>query len=130
LNRYLIKIEHESCELLRRRLHQFCDRHAKTVDVNRSGSPAEKRESKDAPAHDAFTRLLQRLEPDAETLWQEAQTQVNKETGILVLDDSTLDKPFSKHNALRSRGASKFSLDICSVYIDETEIMLLKKKQI
>ena len=32
--------------------------------------------SKDAPAHDAFTRLLQRLEPDAETLWQEARTQI------------------------------------------------------
>ncbi|MDQ4122359.1 MAG: IS701 family transposase, partial [Acidobacteriota bacterium] len=25
-------------------------------------------ESQNAPAHDAFTRLLQRLEPDAETL--------------------------------------------------------------
>jgi hypothetical protein len=60
-------------------------------------------ESRDAPAHDAFTRLLQRLEPDAETLWQEAATQINKEAGILVLDDSTLDKPFSKHNALASR---------------------------
>jgi hypothetical protein len=60
-------------------------------------------ESRNAPAHDAFTRLLQRLEPDAETLWREAQTQINKETGILVLDDSTLDKPFSKHNALASR---------------------------
>lgn len=26
-----------------------------------------------AAAHDAFTRLLQRLEPDTEPLWQEAQ---------------------------------------------------------
>ena len=60
-------------------------------------------ESRNAPAHDAFTRLLSRLEPDAETLWQEAQTQINKEAGILILDDSTLDKPFSKHNALASR---------------------------
>jgi putative transposase len=60
-------------------------------------------ESQNAPAHDAFTRLLQRLEPDAETLWLEAATQINKEAGILVLDDSTLDKPFSKHNALVSR---------------------------
>ncbi len=60
-------------------------------------------ESPNAPAHDAFTRLLSRLEPDAETLWQEAETQINKEAGILILDDSTLDKPFSKHNALASR---------------------------
>jgi hypothetical protein len=56
--------------------------------------------SKDAPAHDAFTRLLQRLEPDAETLWKEAKTQINLAGGILVLDDSTLEKPYSELNAL------------------------------
>ena len=42
-----------------------------------------------APAHDAFTRLLHRLEPDAETLWNEAASQVNLRQGILVIDDST-----------------------------------------
>lgn len=56
-----------------------------------------------APAHDAFTRLLQRLEPDAETLWQEARSQVSKTTGILVLDDSTLDKPYAKKIELMTR---------------------------
>lgn len=56
--------------------------------------------SQDAPAHDAFTRLLQRLEPDPETLWQEAKTQIDLRSGSLVLDDSTLEKPFSKVNAL------------------------------
>jgi hypothetical protein len=30
-------------------------------------------EPKDAPAHDAFTRLLQRRPPDTEALWQEAK---------------------------------------------------------
>ncbi len=49
-----------------------------------------------APAHDAFTRLLHRLEPVAETLWQEAQPQVARTTGILVIDDSTLDKPYAR----------------------------------
>jgi putative transposase len=38
-----------------------------------------------APAHDAFTRLLHRLEPDAATLWAEARTQVSLTQGILVL---------------------------------------------
>lgn len=57
-------------------------------------------ESKDAAAHDAFTRLLSRLEPDAETLWQEARTQIDFNSGILVLDDSTLEKPYSERNAL------------------------------
>lgn len=57
-------------------------------------------ESKDAPAHDAFTRLLQRIEPDAETLWLEAQPQIDLNSGILILDDSTLEKPYSRFNAL------------------------------
>jgi hypothetical protein len=49
-----------------------------------------------APAHDAFTRLLHRLEPDAATLWREARSQVSLSRGILVIDDSTLDKPYAK----------------------------------
>ena len=48
------------------------------------------------PAHDAFTRLLHRLEPDAATLWREAAGQVERQRGILVVDDSTLDKPYAK----------------------------------
>jgi hypothetical protein len=57
-------------------------------------------ESTNASSHDAFTRLLTRLEPDPETLWQEAQNQVELSTGMLILDDSTLEKPYSKFNAL------------------------------
>jgi putative transposase len=53
-------------------------------------------EAEEAPAHDAFTRLLHRLEPDAQTLWQEASSQVSLRQGILVIDDSTLDKPYAK----------------------------------
>jgi len=60
-------------------------------------------QQEDAPAHDAFTRLLQRLEPDPETLWREAQAQVCLDTGILVLDDSTLDKPYAKQMELVTR---------------------------
>jgi len=48
-----------------------------------------------APAHDAFTRLLHRLEPDPATLWQEVEGQVARKGGVLVLDDSTLDKPYA-----------------------------------
>lgn len=60
-------------------------------------------ESTNAPAHDAFTRLLSRLEPSAEQLWQEAKTQIDLNKGILVLDDSTLEKPYSKFNAVAYR---------------------------
>lgn len=49
----------------------------------------------DPPAHDAFTRLLTRLEPDPEALWAEAQPQVRHAEGVLVVDDSTLDKPYA-----------------------------------
>lgn len=47
-------------------------------------------------AHDAYTRLLRRIEPDPETLYREVEPLVDKADGVLVLDDSTLDKPYAK----------------------------------
>src|SRR5947208_2371304 len=69
-------------------------------DVTATEAERVQPESKNAPAHDAFTRLLSRLEPDSQTLWQEAQSQVDVNQGMLILDDSTLEKPYSKFNAL------------------------------
>ena len=57
-------------------------------------------ERPDAPAHDAYTRLLHRLEPDPGPLWAEAEPLVRKADGVLVLDDSVLDKPFARHMGL------------------------------
>ena len=59
--------------------------------------------SPDPPAHDAFTRLLHRLEPDPEALWQESRRLVELRSGVLVLDDSTLDKPYSRKIELVTR---------------------------
>jgi putative transposase len=56
-----------------------------------------------APAHDSFNRLLNRLEPDPEELWAEAEPLVEKARGALVIDDSTLDKPRAKHIGLVTR---------------------------
>lgn len=53
-----------------------------------------------APAHDAFTRLLHRLEPSADELWAEARSQVHKRAGVLIIDDTTLDKPYATHIGL------------------------------
>jgi hypothetical protein len=50
-----------------------------------------------APAHDAFTRLLHRLEPDPTTLWAEVAPLVSRTAGVLVVDDTTLDKPYAHH---------------------------------
>jgi hypothetical protein len=48
------------------------------------------------PHHDSFNRLLHCLEPEPETLWEEAQPLVVRPQGVLVLDDSTLDKPSAR----------------------------------
>jgi hypothetical protein len=55
------------------------------------------------PAHDAYTRLLTRQPPDTEALWREAQPFVRLKTGLLVVDDSTLDKPHARHMELVHR---------------------------
>src|SRR4051794_3207475 len=57
----------------------------------------------DPPAHDAFTRLLHRLEPDPDTLWAEAAPQVRRDGGILVLEDRTLDNPSARKMGLPPR---------------------------
>ena len=46
--------------------------------------------------HDAYTRLLHRLEPDSATLWEEVQAEVQQKSGVLILDDSVLDKPHAQ----------------------------------
>jgi len=54
----------------------------------------------EAPAHDAYTRLLKRLPPDSKKLWQEVEPLVERKIGILVIDDTTLDKPYASKMAL------------------------------
>ena len=53
-------------------------------------------EGSDSPSHDAFTRLLQRLPPDTEALWIESTHLVRPGEGVLIVDDTTLDKPYAK----------------------------------
>jgi hypothetical protein len=54
-------------------------------------------------AHDAFTRLLHRLEPDTTPLWREAEPFLDRTRGLLVVDDTTLDKPYAQQIALVHR---------------------------
>lgn len=56
-----------------------------------------------APAHDAYTRLLMRLPPDSERLWQEVAPLIERKKGVLVIDDTTLDKPYASKMALVTR---------------------------
>lgn len=70
-----------------------------------SGVEAERvqPESDNPPAHDAITRLLHRMEPSPEMLWTEAQQYIDKRAGILVVDDSTLDKFYAQKMELVTR---------------------------
>ncbi len=57
----------------------------------------------DPPAHDSFTRLLRELKPDPDKLWQEAAPLVELHSGLLIVDDTLLDKPYAQKMALVSR---------------------------
>src|SRR5579862_3043780 len=50
----------------------------------------------DPPAHDSFNRLLTGHAPDTAAWWLEARSQIQGDEGVLVLDDSTLDKPYAR----------------------------------
>ena len=60
-------------------------------------------EQLDPPAHDAPTRLLHRVAPETAALWQEAQPFVKLQHGVLVIDDSTLDKFYARKMELVTR---------------------------
>ena len=54
-------------------------------------------------AHDSLTRLLHRLDPDPTPLWDEARQHVSLHAGLLIVDDTTLDKPYAQHIELVHR---------------------------
>ena len=60
-------------------------------------------EQENVPAHDAVTRMLHRMLPTTERLWQEAKEHVDLSTGVLIADDSTLDKWYSRNIKLVTR---------------------------
>jgi len=55
------------------------------------------------PAHDAVQRLLERQPPHTEALYNEAKQLIRQNEGVLVIDDSTLDKPYSRQIELVTR---------------------------
>jgi putative transposase len=48
------------------------------------------------PAHDAYMRLLYWCQADGNALWEEMQHWVSLTKGFLIIDDTTLDKPYSR----------------------------------
>jgi len=55
------------------------------------------------PSHDAYTRQLHRLFPTTDRLWSEAEAHVDLKKGYLIVDDSTLDKFYSRKIELVTR---------------------------
>lgn len=47
-------------------------------------------------AHDSFTSLLHRLKPNTADLWDEVRSLLQTDRGVLILDDTTLDKPYAQ----------------------------------
>lgn len=60
-------------------------------------------EEENGPAHDAYTRQLHRMFPTTERLWEEAKEHVDLSKGSLIVDDSTLDKLYSRKIELVTR---------------------------
>ena len=52
------------------------------------------------PAQDAFTRWLQRQPSNTTALWREVRGLVDRREGVLVLDDTTLEKPDAQPQGL------------------------------
>jgi putative transposase len=46
------------------------------------------------------------LPPDTEALWHEVEAHIEKTAGLLVMDDTNLDKPHARHIALMGRHLS------------------------
>lgn len=58
-------------------------------------------------AHDSIKRLLERQPYDTESLYDEAKRLIRADKGVLVIDDSTLDKPYSQQIELVTRHWSR-----------------------
>ena len=73
------------------------------IAAQRAYTCAEAGRCAETASHDAFTRLLSRLPPDTAALWREVEPLVRRATGLLVVDDTTLDKPYARQMGLVTR---------------------------
>ena len=66
------------------------------------------------PSHDAYSRLHQRLEPSSDSLWLEVKPEVQMGSGVLVLDDTVLDKAYARKMKLVHRnGKVRMTAWVC-----------------
>lgn len=60
-------------------------------------------EQEKGPSHDSINRLLHRIPANAASLREESLKSVKKNKGVLIPDDSTLDKPYAQKIGLVTR---------------------------
>lgn len=65
-----------------------------------SCTEAERVTPENKKSHDSYTRQLHRLFPTSERLWEESKKHIELNKGVLIADDSTLDKLYSRKIAL------------------------------
>jgi putative transposase len=82
-----------------------CTEASKSRPSSSSSSPPSSSGMMDGTmtAHDSFNRLLERSFFDRDSLWDEAKRFVRLDGGVLVVDDSTLDKPYAEKIELVTR---------------------------
>ncbi|MDD2816957.1 MAG: hypothetical protein PHP00_14695 [Thiotrichaceae bacterium] len=56
----------------------------------------------------AITRCLHAMNPNNDALWQEAEPMIEKDKGLIVLDDSTLDEPYAQKIPLVYRHCQRY----------------------
>jgi DDE superfamily endonuclease len=79
---------------------------AQKVFSNTEAARSHPQAEENGPAHDTYTRLLYRIQSDGEALWGEMRNCVVLDQGILIIDDSTLDKPYARGMELATRHGS------------------------
>jgi len=75
---------------------------------------------------DAYTRLLSRLPPTTAALWQEVEPLVQRTDGLLVVDDTTLDKPYAHKMGLVTRhwSGKHHAREAMRLYLQQPTIIL------
>lgn len=73
------------------------------ANQNRYSGVELSKTSTNSLSHDSVSKWLNEADLDSNNLWSHVINMVEKEEGYLVVDDSVLDKRFSRHNELVGR---------------------------
>lgn len=73
----------------------------------------------DIASHDAYMHLLSRLPPYTAALWQEVEPLIDKRRILLIVDDTTLDKPFAQKMGIVGAASENGKIDVKNTFKPE-----------